>query len=71
MYTFIGRRENNPKVFKTIEGYLLTFEKELPLFEDFMYVILCTRNKDTGMFTLIKNRYWWDETNKPNNNNII
>lgn len=60
MYTFIGRREKNPKCFKTTEGFYLTFEKELLLFEDFMYVILCTRNEKTKLFTLIKATYWWE-----------
>ena len=59
MYTFIGSREKNPKRFKTIEGFHLTFEQPLPLFEDFMYVILCNRNKETDLFTFIRSTYWW------------
>lgn len=61
MYTFIGKREKNPRRFKTIDGYFLTFDKDLPLFDDFMYVILCTRNESTGLFTFIKSSYWWIE----------
>ena len=60
MYTFIGKREKNPKRFKTIDGFYLTFEKELPLFEDFMYVILCTRNEETKLFTFVRSTYWWE-----------
>lgn len=58
MYVFIGqRKKDNPKKFKTTEGYILTFDKTLPLFEDFMYVILCSRNEKTGIFTFIKSLY--------------
>lgn len=58
MYTFIGKREKNPKYFKTIEGFHLKFEKDLPLFDDIMYVILCTRDEKTKLFTLINCKYW-------------
>lgn len=61
MYTFIGSKdENNPKCFNTIEGFILTFTKNLPLFEDFMYVILCTRDEKTKLFTFIRSIYWWE-----------
>ena len=61
MYTFIGRKDNkNPKKFKTIEGHILTFVQPLPLFDDFMYVILCTRNEETKEFTFIRSTYWWE-----------
>ena len=57
MYTFIGRPQKNLKKFKTIEGYILTFKKDLPLFEDFIYVILCSRDEKTGVFTFIRSIY--------------
>lgn len=57
MYTFIGKRQKNPKKFKTIKGFILTFEKDLPLFEDFIYVILCSRDEKTGLFTFVRSIY--------------
>lgn len=58
MYVFIGqRKEDNPKKFKTTEGYILTFDKQLPLFNDYRYIILCSRNEDTGIFTFIRSLY--------------
>lgn len=61
MYTFIGSMDkHNPKRFNTIEGYILTFEKNLPLFEDFVYVILCSRNEKTKLFRFIRSIYWWE-----------
>lgn len=71
MYTtFIGKRyEGNPKKFVTNDGYVLTFSNSLdPLFYDQMYVILCRRDENTKLFTLLKCHYWWNKNNQPTNN---
>lgn len=62
MYTFIGKRHKNPKKFITNDGYVLSFSDSLdPLLYDQMYVILCDKDKDTKLFTLLRCRYWWGE----------
>jgi len=69
LYTFVGTKGRNPRSFKTDEGVFIYFDKEISLYDDCMYVILCSRNKESGLFTLLSCHYWWEnKTNKLNSN---
>lgn len=61
MQTFIGHpTQEGGRKFLCHNGYILTFSHPLNLYEDFNYVILCSRDSTTKEFTLIKVKYWWN-----------
>lgn len=55
--TFIGCIGRNHRKFITNDGFVLTFEQELPLFDEIEYCILVKRNEDK-LYVLIKAIYW-------------
>ena len=60
MYTFIGHpKKKDGKTFVCYDGHIIRFSHPLPLFDDTMYVLLCSRNPTTKEFTMEKCRYWW------------
>lgn len=57
MLTFKGKKDKKyPNRFRTDDGYILSFDKELPLFDDIEYFIVCSKDEQTKLYKILQRK---------------